>query len=103
MGSGLSRRRGGCAGVGAVRPDGSVEQVGCRALIIATCGFGANAEMLAEFIPEITEARYYGHEGSDGAGIQLGRLLGANVEYMSAINHLGHWRCLIIWLSLMSF
>jgi len=76
-------------GVGAVRPDGSVEQVGCRALIIATCGFGANAEMLAEFIPEITGARYYGHEGNDGAGIQLGRLLGANVEYMSAYQSLG--------------
>ena len=80
---------GGVLGVGAVRPDGSVEQVGCRALIIATCGFGANAEMLAEFIPEITEARYYGHEGNDGAGIQLGRLLGANVEYMSAYQSLG--------------
>ena len=31
-------------GVGAVRPDGSVEQIGCRALIIAT-GFGAGRDV----------------------------------------------------------
>ncbi len=81
--------RGHVLGVGAVRPDGSVENIGCRALIIATCGFGANSEMLAEFIPEITQARYYGHEGNDGSGIQLGRMLGASIEYMGAYQSLG--------------
>lgn len=72
------------AGVEIERPGGAVERVGCGALVIASGGFAANADMLREFIPEMAGARNNGHEGSTGEGIMLARGLGAAVGDMGA-------------------
>jgi len=67
-------------GVRCRRPDGSHEDVGCGALILACCGFAGNAQMLSEYIPEIVAAEFFGHPGNKGDAIRWGRELGAAIE-----------------------
>ena len=51
-------------GVRIRRPDGSHENLGCGALVLACNGFGGNSEMVREHIPEIAGALYFGHVGN---------------------------------------
>lgn len=53
-------------------------------IILATNGFGANAELVARFCPEIAGADYYGAHGSAGEAILWGEQLGAALANMSA-------------------
>jgi len=79
-------------GVVLERPDGREERVACRALVAATCGFGANREMVRNFIPGFGRSnnyRYHGHEGNDGAGIRWGTALGARVGGMDSFQGYG--------------
>ncbi len=76
-------------GVEYQRPDGEIEEVGCGALILATCGFGGNQEMVAEHIPEISNAEYYGHESNQGDGIKWGLELGGVAKDMGSYQALG--------------
>jgi fumarate reductase flavoprotein subunit len=76
-------------GVRYVRPDGSVEDIGCDALVLATCGFGGNHAMVAQHIPAMADARYFGWEGNRGDGILLGQALGGAVGDMDAYQGLG--------------
>ncbi len=71
-------------GVRALHPDGAAEEIGCRALILACCGFGANAEMVAHWIPEMAEAVYHGHPGNKGDAVVWGGQLGAEFADMHA-------------------
>ena len=71
------------------RPDGSIEDIGCSALILATCGFGANPAMIAHHIPDMAGARYFGWEANRGDGILLGQALGGATGDMGAYQGLG--------------
>jgi fumarate reductase flavoprotein subunit len=71
-------------GVAYRRPDGVCEEVGCDALILATCGFGGNAEMVRRWTPEIGDATYHGHSGNTGDAIGWGEALGAAIADMDA-------------------
>ena len=62
------------------RPDGSREDIGCDALILACCGFAGNDAMVREFIPEIEGATFFGHPGNKGDAIRWGLALGAAVR-----------------------
>ncbi|MCY4476839.1 MAG: FAD-dependent oxidoreductase [Gammaproteobacteria bacterium] len=66
-------------GLRCTRPDGSTEDLGCGALILACCGFAGNQEMVAEYIPELRHAEFFGHPGNQGEAIQWGRELGAAI------------------------
>jgi len=66
------------------RPDGTSEDVGCEALVLACNGFGGNQAMVEQNIPEITEAIYFGHVGNQGEGINWGLELGGVVRDMTA-------------------
>jgi len=66
------------------RPDGRLETVGCRALILACNGFGGNKEMLRRYIPEIVDAEYWGHVGNMGDAVIWGEALGAAVADMGS-------------------
>jgi fumarate reductase flavoprotein subunit len=77
------------AGIRYERPDGSVEDIGCGRLILATCGFGSNHAMIERFIPAMAEARYFGWEGNQGDGIRLGAELGGALADMDAYQGLG--------------
>ena len=71
-------------GVTLERPDGSHEQVGCEALVLACGGFAANHEMVATHMPEMAGARNNGHEASQGIAVRVGEQLGAALGDMGA-------------------
>jgi fumarate reductase flavoprotein subunit len=71
-------------GVRVLRPDGSHEEIGCNALVLACSGFGGNAPMVREHLPEIADALYFGHAGNQGDAITWGRALGGAVRHMTA-------------------
>lgn len=80
------------AGVRMRRADGTTETVGCKALILATSGFGANHKMVRDHIPDFGAApyyRYFGHEGNEGEGIEWGMALGAATGCMDAFQGYG--------------
>ncbi|MEM3580710.1 MAG: FAD-dependent oxidoreductase [Candidatus Bathyarchaeia archaeon] len=61
-----------------------LNKVRSRKVILACDGFGNNKEMIRKYIPEMSEAYYFGHEGNIGEGILWGMELGAATEYMGA-------------------
>ena len=71
-------------GVVIARPDGSCETIGCGALILACCGFGGDADMVAHHIPEIAGAVFHGHPGNKGDAMHWGAALGAGLADMGA-------------------
>ena len=77
------------SGVRLHRPDGGEEDIGCQALVLATCGFGANPQMIARHIPSMREARYFGWDANTGDGIVWGQALGGAVADMDAYQGLG--------------
>lgn len=76
-------------GVRVQRPDGSTEDIGCSALVLATCGFANNADMIAEFIPDMAGAHVFTWENSQGDGIRWGMDLGGAVADMTAFQGYG--------------
>lgn len=72
------------SGVEIVRADGTRECIGCRALILACNGYGGNPKLVREFIPEMTDALYFGHPGNQGDAVMWGRALGARLDHLSA-------------------
>lgn len=75
-------------GVRITRPDGATDDVGCRALVLACNGFGGDREMLRQYIPEMADAHYHGHEGNTGDAVRWGLALGAAVADMGSFQ--GH-------------
>lgn len=65
-------------------PDGSSEEIATPAVLLATNGFGADAELVAEHLPEIAAAVYHGSDASRGDALRIGRVLGADTAYLDA-------------------
>lgn len=59
------------AGVRATNPNELPIKYTCRALIVATGGFGANSEMLAQYRPELRDAVTTNQPGTQGDGIKF--------------------------------
>lgn len=76
------------AGVRVSRPDGTIEDIGCDALILACNGYGANTGLLREFIPDMADAAYLGHAGNQGDALLWGAGLGASAMDLGAFQ--GH-------------
>ena len=53
--------------------------MGCHAIVLACNGYGGNPEMVAELIPDMKDALYFGHAGNQGEAIAWGRELGAGM------------------------
>jgi len=75
-------------GVEITRPDGSVERVGCGALILACNGYGGNNALVERHVPELADALYFGHPGNQGDALLWGEALGAATRHLSG--HQGH-------------
>ncbi len=69
--------------LGIRRPDGRVEHLGCRQLILACNGFGGNPQLVARFLPELRDSLYFGHAGNQGDAVHWGEALGAELADMS--------------------
>ncbi len=78
-------------GVGYQRPDGAVEHLHCDALLLACNGFGGNAAMVRELLPEMASATFAGHTGNDGSAIAWARALGARLADLGGYQGHGSW------------
>lgn len=92
-------------GIGCVRPGGHIEHIGCHALLLACNGFGGNAAMVRELLPEMREALFAGHAGNDGSAIAWGREMGAALADLGGYQGHGSWAvphgALITWALMM--
>ena len=71
-------------GLQITRPDGSRDSIGCDRLILACNGFGGNKAMVAEHMPAIADALYFGHPGNQGEAMIWGAALGAAIRHPGA-------------------
>jgi len=78
-------------GLGCRRRDGTVEHLACRVLVLACNGFGGNAAMVREWLPEMRDAVFAGHVGNDGSAIVWGRALGAGLADLGGYQGHGSW------------
>ena len=66
-----------------LRPDGSSEKIAAASIIMACNGYGANPDLIAEYIPEMKDALYFGHPGNQGEAVLWGKALGAELTHLS--------------------
>jgi len=78
-------------GVGIERPDGVIEHVACRTLLLACNGYGGNATLVREHLPAFADAPFAGHRGNDGSALLWGRALGARLADLGAAQGHGSW------------
>ena len=78
-------------GIGYTRPDGTLEHLACDALILACNGFGGNAAMVRQLLPEMRDAVFAGHTGNDGSAIAWGRHLSARLADLGGYQGHGSW------------
>lgn len=71
-------------GIEMTRAEGGRETIGCDALVLACNGYGGNAALVRELIPEMADALYFGHPGNQGNAVLWGRALGAQLAHLSA-------------------
>lgn len=64
------------------------QRIGAKKVILACDGFGANREMVRQYIPEMAGVECIGAQGNTGDGIRWGIELGAALGHMSG--HQGH-------------
>ncbi len=78
-------------GIGYARPDGAIEDLRCDVLLLACNGFGGNADMVRDLLPEMREATYAGHVGNDGSAIGWARQIGARLADLGGYQGHGSW------------
>ncbi|MHA6616137.1 FAD-dependent oxidoreductase [Pseudonocardia sp. DLS-67] len=65
-------------------PDGAREEIETPAVLLATNGYGADAELVARHCPEIADAVYHGSETSRGDALRIGAALGARTAFLDS-------------------
>ncbi|TWF58529.1 FAD-dependent oxidoreductase [Neorhizobium alkalisoli] len=70
------------------RPDGTREEIGCEALILACNGYGGNPALVEKYIPQMRDALYFGHPGNQGDALLWGEEIGAATHHLGG--HQGH-------------
>lgn len=70
-------------GVEITRPDSGRDRVGCEALVLACSGYGGDPDLVAQHIPEMRGAYYFGHPGNRGDAVLWGEAVGAKLLHMS--------------------
>lgn len=92
-------------GLGLERPDGTRETIACQALILACNGYGGNPDLVAQHLPDMRDALYFGHAGNQGEAVIWGQQLGAQLQHLSGYQGHGsvavHYGILITWALMM--
>jgi fumarate reductase flavoprotein subunit len=65
-------------------PGGGTEEIPTDAVLLATNGFAANRDLVAQHAPEIADAVYHGSEASTGDALSIGTRLGGATAYLDA-------------------
>lgn len=60
------------------------EEIPTSAVLLATNGFGADSELVRQYLPEIAGAVYFGSDNSTGDALRIGARLGAATAYLDA-------------------
>ena len=76
---------GAVCGVEAVGSDGKSFNINCRAVVLATGGFGANLDMVVKYREDLTGFATTNHSGATGDGIVMAEELGAGLVDMEQI------------------
>ncbi|MBE1284436.1 MAG: FAD-dependent oxidoreductase [Rhodobacteraceae bacterium] len=63
---------------------GGVVRIGCAALVLTSNGFGGNRQMVSDYMPEIENALWFGHDGNKGDAVVWGTELGAECLHLGA-------------------
>ncbi len=71
-------------GVGIERDDGAREQLGAASIILACNGYGGNSKLVAEYIPQLQKALYFGHRGNTGEAVLWARELNLATRHLGA-------------------
>jgi len=71
-------------GLSISRPDGGVETIRCGSIILACNGYGGNRTLVDQYMPEITEALWFGHDGNTGDALLWGQALGAQTRHLGS-------------------
>lgn len=71
-------------GIAARRPDGRLETIGCKRLILACNGFGGNRALVSKHMPEIAEGLWFGHDGNRGEAVLWADQIGAATDQLGA-------------------
>ncbi|MCR9125165.1 MAG: FAD-dependent oxidoreductase [Rhodobacteraceae bacterium] len=71
-------------GLRIARPGGGGETLACDRLILACNGFGGNRAKVAQYMPDIADALWFGHDGNRGAALDWGLGLGARTRHLGA-------------------
>lgn len=71
-------------GVAARRPDGEVETIGCKRLILACNGFGGNRALVARHMPQIADGLWFGHNGNRGDAVLWAEKINAATQHLGA-------------------
>jgi fumarate reductase flavoprotein subunit len=92
-------------GVGYERPDGRIEHLRCRTLLLACNGFGGHRALVDRLLPEMRDAIFAGHVGNDGSAIAWARELGLQLADLGGYQGHGSWAvpqgALITWALMM--
>lgn len=92
-------------GIGFIRPDGRLEKLSCEKVLFACNGFGGDADLVSDYLPQMRDALYAGHIGNDGSAIKWGRQLGAQLSDLGGYQGHGSWAipqgALITWALMM--
>jgi fumarate reductase flavoprotein subunit len=70
--------------VTAEAPDGTTQEIVAGSVVLATNGFGANAQRVERHIPEVREGLYFGGDHSLGDALDIGERLGADVGFLDS-------------------
>ena len=81
----LVDENGAVSGVTATDKDGNEFTIDCTAVVLATGGFGANAEMVEEYNPKLAGFGTTNHAGATGDGIEMAKELGVQFVDMDQI------------------
>ncbi|MGE9656986.1 flavocytochrome c [Snodgrassella alvi] len=65
--------------------EGNEQRISTKAIIIATGGFGANAQMVTHYRPDLADFVTTNHKGATGSGIALLQKIGAGTVDMNEI------------------
>lgn len=65
--------------------DGNEQRISTKAIIVATGGFGANAQMVTHYRPDLANFVTTNHKGATGSGIALLQKIGAGTVDMNEI------------------
>ena len=67
-----------------IGPDGQPETIACKKLILACNGFGGNRALVAQHMPDIHDALWFGHDGNQGEAIDWASGLDAQLKHLGA-------------------